>query len=53
MGDNEEHLYFMLFLDNYVQKIRERRMLRNIVNRTYEEILKEFFIDILKDLMRN
>ena len=53
MGDNEEHLYFMLFLDTYVQKIRERHMLRNIVNRTFEEILKEFFSDILKDLMRN
>ena len=25
MGDNEEHLCFMLFLDNYVQKKKERR----------------------------
>ena len=32
MGDNEEHLCFMLFLDNYVQKKR-RCVLRNIVAR--------------------
>ena len=33
---------------------RERRVLRNIVNKTNEEILREFFSDILKeDLVRN
>ena len=25
MGDNDAHLYFMLFLDNYVQKKKEKR----------------------------
>ena len=41
MGDNEEHLCFMLLLDNYVQKKR-RHGLRNTVNKIYEEILREF-----------
>ena len=53
MGDNEEHLCFMLFLGSYVQKW-ERRVLRSIFNETYEEIFREFFSDILKeDLVRN
>ena len=34
MGDNEEHLCFMLFLDNYVQKkkrdVRQEILLRDI-----------------------
>ena len=33
MGDNEEHLWFMLFLDNYVQKKRENIVLKKIVTR--------------------
>ena len=53
MGDNEEHLCFMLLLDNYVKKIREKCMLRNMLIRE-EEILREFLSDILKkDLVRN
>ena len=43
MGDNEEHLCFMLFLDNYVQKKKERCASRNLVTRHMREILREFF----------
>ena len=43
----------MLFLDNYVQKIREKCMLRNVLTRE-EEILRGFLSDILiEDLVRN
>ena len=34
MGDTEENLCFMLFLDNYVQKKKKGRVLRNIINET-------------------
>ena len=47
MGDNEEHLGSMLFLDNYVQG-QERRVFREFVNETHEEILREFFSDFLE-----
>ena len=40
MGDNEEHLWFMLFFDNYVKK-REKTELRNIVNETIK-VIKSF-----------
>ena len=41
MGDNEEHLWFMLFLDNYVQKKREYCVKKDCYE-IYEEILREF-----------
>ena len=54
MGDSEENLYFMLFLDNYVPEIEKtcvkkyflKRDTRNIVNAIYEEILREIFSDV-------
>ena len=54
MGDSEENLHFMLFLDNYVPEIEKtcvkkfflKRDTRNIVNAIYEEILREFFSDV-------
>ena len=53
MGDNEEHLGSMLFLDNYVQG-QERRVFREFVNETHEEILREFLATFLKeDSVRN
>ena len=56
MGDSEENLHFMLFLDNYVPEIEKtcvkkfffkekKRHIKNIVNEIYEEIL-EFFSDV-------
>ena len=55
MGDSEENLHFMLFLDNYVPEIektcvkkfflKKKRQIKNIVNEIYEEIL-EFFSDV-------
>ena len=47
MGDNEEHLGSMLFLDNYVQG-QERRVFREFVNEIHEEILREFFSDFFE-----
>ena len=54
MGDNEEHLGSMLFLDNYVQG-QERRVFREFVNETHEEILREFFLAtfLKEDSVRN
>ena len=54
MGDSEENLHFMLFLDNYVPEIEKtyvkkcflKRDTRNIVNAIYEEILREIFSDV-------
>ena len=54
LGDSEENLHFMLFLDNYVPEIEKtcvkkfflKRDTRNIVNAIYEEILREFFSDV-------
>ena len=55
LGDSEENLHFMLFLDNYVPEIektcvkkfflKKKRQIKNIVNEIYEEIL-EFFSDV-------
>ena len=54
MGDSEENLDFMLFLDNYVPEIektcvknlkKKKRHIKNIVNEIHEEIF-EFFSDL-------
>ena len=56
MGDSEENLDFMLFLDNYVPEIEKtcvknfffflkKRHIKNIVNEIHEEIF-EFFSDL-------
>ena len=53
MGDSEEHLDFMLFLDNYVQAIQKtcvkkcfwKETHRNIVTEIYEETLMESFFN--------
>ena len=47
MGDNEEHLWFMLFFDNYVKK-REKTELRNIVNETIK-VIKRVFSNVFKE----
>ena len=47
MGDNGEQLGSMLFLDN-CSRIRERGVLREFVNETHEEILREFFSDFFE-----
>ena len=58
MGDSEEHLDFMLFLNNYVPEIektcvknfffKKKRQIKNIVNEIQEEI--EFFSDLFKKI---
>ena len=46
-GDSEEHLGFMLFLDNLLKKKTEiRRVLRNIVKWDYKEMLRAIFLAI-------
>ena len=55
IGDSEENLDFMLFLDNYVPEIEKtcgkkcffkKEAHKGIVNEIYEEILREFFSDV-------
>ena len=55
MVGSEENLDFMLFLDNHVPEIEKpciekcflkKGHIRNIVNETNEEILREFFSDV-------
>ena len=47
MGNNEEHLCFMLFLDNYVQK-KEKMCVKKYCYEIYEEIFRVLAMFLMK-----